>query len=362
MLSPRAQKIMQEYLALPFIGVDGVRCPYFVNTRAERRGQIRALVGKGTPVEIVEEAKIISIQYHHGIFDHDGRCCVYDNCHSRPLRLASSETSESGNPVPVIPTTQEESPKVYQRNGDPSSVRASLGMTNQADCVRKFLIDNNLGVDCSGFVTHVLRAHFLETQNIDIDKKLAKNIPAKFLRKMIMRLRPVESIGVKSGYGNNANTQKLGDEITGYDYAKITAGDVVTMLEIGRPVIPTESKGRVEESLSPQSLRDSSATPLRGSAQNDNRKTRNHILLITECDGKIIKYMHARAWSSEGQYGHGVNTGEIKITAPDKGLLAQEWIEKSPALSADLFHQSNTNETYLEAKNARTLEIRRIKI
>ncbi|OGH84746.1 MAG: hypothetical protein A2261_01380 [Candidatus Magasanikbacteria bacterium RIFOXYA2_FULL_44_8] len=314
MLSPNAQKLIADYLSLPFPGVVGVRTPYFINLRADKRGQIRSLTGKGTPQEIVEEAKIISIQYHHGLFDHDGHCCIhgtYDLCNFGTT---------------VIPTTKEESLSTQLTNRDPSSARTSVGMTTQADCIRKFLIDNKLGIDCSGFITHVLRAHFLETKKIDIAPKIASNIPAGFIRKIIMRLRPVESIGVKSGYWNDKNTIKLGDEKSGYDYAKIAAGDVVVMLETGP------------------------------------NKKRNHILLITDCDGKAIRYVQARAWSCEGQYGHGVNTGEIKITAPGKGLLAQNWIEKSPTLTDDLFNQTCGNETLDEAKNASVLEIRRVKI
>lgn len=296
MLSPQAQKMLNDYFSLPFPGAAGVRCPYFNNTRVGRRGALRALIGKGTPAEIVEEAKIVSIQYRRGIFDHDGHCCVHNNlnCHSE---------------------RSEESLSFADAQDD-----------KKIDCVRRFLIDNELGVDCSGFATHILRAHFLETAGLDIAHKFIKNIPAGFFRKIIMRLRPVESIGVKSGFANDKNTEKLGDENAGYDFSKIQAGDAVVMLQTG-----------------------------------SNRK-RNHLLIITDCDGEKIKYAHARAWSSEGQYGHGVNAGEIKIVAPGKGLLAQEWHEKSPALSDDLFHQANANETFLEAKNARTLEIRRIKI
>jgi hypothetical protein len=365
MLSPSAQNLLNNYLSLPFSGVSGVRCPYFINLRANRRGQIRSLIGKGTPAEIVEEAKIISIQYHRGIFDHDGKCCVHGehhapHCHSDTIVIPTAHSLRSVQ-------APEESPSKQPINEDPSSARASVGMTTQADCIRRFLIDNQLGIDCSGFVTHILRAHFWETKKIDIAKNFVKNISGGFLRKIIMRLRPVESIGVKSGYGNDLNTTKLGDETTGYDFAKIQTGDVVVMLGVGQAVIPTEAQGRAEESLEMQALRDSSASlrsaclPV-GMAQNDRRRARNHILLITECDGKIIKYAHARAWSSEGQYGHGVNIGEIKIIAPGKGLLSQEWTEKSPALPADLFHQANTNETFSEAKRARVLEVRRIKI
>lgn len=282
MLSPQAQTILNHYLSLPFKGIPNLRCPYYINARARKRGALRVLTGKGLPEEIVEEAQIISVQYHHGIFDHDGDCCIYHR---------DEEIDEQ---------------------------------TKQT-AITKFLIDHGLGIDCSGLATHILRAHFLETRNIDLTKKFIKNIPGSWLRKIIMRFRAVENIGVKSGYANDKNTEKLGDETSGYDYKKIQTGDVIVMLETG-----------------------------------PNNK-RNHIIIITDCDGSTIHYAHSRAWSAEGQYGHGVNIGEIKITAPGQGLLKQEWAERSPALSPDLFHQVNTNETFLEAKNARVLEIRRIK-
>jgi len=293
MLSPKAQKLINDYLSLPFSEVLGVRCPYFINAKKERRGQLRSLIGKGTPAEIVEEAKIISIQYHHGIFDHEGNCCI-----------CKEQLEEFCDPK--------------QNDGGKSLFKQKL--------INHFLVDNNLGIDCSGFAIQILRAHFLETEKIDIAKKFVKNIPAGFLRKLIMRLRPVESIGVHTGFCNDKNTEKLGSEADGYDYSKIKSGDVITMLETG----PS--------------------------------KKRNHILVITNCDGKIISYVHSRAWANEGKYGHGVNNGEIKIVKPEKGLLQQEWHETSPALSPDLFNQADTNETFLEAQNARVLEIRRIKI
>jgi hypothetical protein len=81
---------------------------------------------------------------------------------------------------------------------------------------------------------------------------------------------------------------------------------------------------------------------------------RNHILLITENNNEIIKYVHARAWVSEGKYGHGVASGEIRIVKQNAGLLEQEWREFDKT--------GEQNETYLEAKNAKILEIRRIKL
>lgn len=82
-------------------------------------------------------------------------------------------------------------------------------------------------------------------------------------------------------------------------------------------------------------------------------KNHNHILLVTEAGGNQIKYAHARAWSGEGKYGHGVAQGTITIINPEKGLMAQVWEEKNKT--------GKDNETYLEANVAETLEIRRIK-
>ncbi len=265
-LSPSAEKTIHDYLNLPFIGISGVRCPYFNNARLGQRGQLKVLIGKGTPEEIVEEAKIISIQYRKDVFDKNG---VF-NAHV-------------------------EHPAEHE----------------QAECIRQFMVDNNLGVDCSGFVTNVLQKHFWETKKIDLAKKLFVTSKKNFLRWIISRLRSVEQIGVKV-YANDKNTSAVND------LQKIQPADLVTMLKTGP------------------------------------NKNHDHILLVTEVDGNKIKYVSARAWSSEGKYGHGVSQGIITITNPEKGLLEQVWEEKNKI--------AEDNETYLEAKQAGTLEIRRIKL
>lgn len=269
MLSKTAEQVITDYLNLPFRGVSGVRTPYFNNTRLKQRGQLRVLVGKGTPEEIAEEAQIISIQYHAGLFEKDGACCLHNK--------------HTGEPV-----TEGE--------------------------MRKFLIDNSLGIECSGFVTHVLRAHYLETKGIDITKKLFIVSPKHILRYLISRLRPIENISVLT-YASDKNTSLIMNS-SGTEYSKLTPGDIVIMLETG----PTGK--------------------------------RNHILLITGIEGKTIHYAHARAWSSEGKYGHGVNQGTITIIDPAKPLLDQTWTENGVT--------GRENETYLEAAGAKVLEIRRL--
>lgn len=264
MLSSNAEKILNEYFNLPFTGVDNVRCPYFNNARLRQRAQLRALIGKGTPREIVEEAQVISLQYHIGLFDKSGNCCLHGDGHEHK----------------IVPEE-----------------------------IRKFLIDHNLGVECSGFVTQILRAHFKENNNIDIAQKFYKVGVKDVFRFFISKLRPVENISVKT-YVDDRNTKAIAS------LQDVVSGDVIILLGI-----------KIDNS-------------------------RNHILLITDVDDKKISYVHARAWSSEGKYGHGVARGIINISDRNKGLLDQEWIE--------IGKSGQDNETWREALSAETVEIRRV--
>lgn len=270
MLSPKAEKLIEMYFNLPFNGVPGVRCPYYNNSRRGQRGQLRALIGKGTPREIVEEAKIISVQYHHGLFDKDGHCCIHGG-------HADSQKAED---------------------------------------IRKFLIDHDLGVDCSGFAAQVLLEHFREKSGVDIGRRFHFWPAGNFFRWFIAKLRPVENMSVRV-FAKNENTEKIFDGREAFDCAKIQPGDIVVMLETGP------------------------------------NKKRNHIILITDSAEGALKYASARAWSSEGKYGHGVERGIIRITKPGGNLLEQTWEEAGKT--------NEQNETYLEARNASVLEIRRVK-
>ncbi len=265
-LSPAAQKLLDGYFSLPFKGMPHVRTPYFNNARHKQRGQLRVLVGKGRPEELVDEAQIISIQYHAGIFDKNGHCCLH---------------------------------------GEHSNARATT------EEVRKFLIDHNLGVECSGFVTQILRTHFKETKNFDITKQFHIVSPKHFLRWCLTKLRPIENISVRTWAKDN-NTEMV------TDWSKCQTGDVIVILESGQT------------------------------------KKHDHILLILKNDGQVIEYAHARAWASEGKYGHGVALGSIKILDINKSILDQEWIE--------LDKKGMENETWSEAKNAKVLSVRRVKL
>ncbi len=266
MLSPKAEQVIRSYFNLPFKGIPGVRAPYFNNTRQRERGQLRVLAGKGTPQEIVEEAKIISIQYHAGLFDKQGDCCLH-NSHT--------------------------------------------GKVVTEDDLRRFLIDHNLGIDCSGFVTQALLAHYRETQGINFLKKIIIAPPGKITRRLIAWFRPVENINVAT-YANDANSAPIRNT------REIKPGDLVIMLKTGP------------------------------------RREHDHILLITDAQEKTIHYVHARAWNREGKYGHGVARGSIAITKPGGALLEQTWGEFGLV--------NEQNETYLEAKSAETLALKRLRL
>lgn len=248
-LSTEAEKVIYNYLNLPFGQIAGIRCPYFNNARLAQRGQLKVLVGKGNPEEIVEEAKIIATQY-----------------------------------------------------------RQNISSASDAEQIRKFLIEHNLGVDCSGFITNVLKAQFTANGK-NLTKQIFITPKTNVLRWLISLLRPVEQINVKV-YANDTNTKIIND------LKNVEAGDLVVMLNTGP------------------------------------NKNHDHILLITETDENVIKYAHARAWSSEGRYKHGVSTGTITLNNPDKGLLDQNWEEK------DTFNHDN--ETFWEAKDATILQVRRL--
>lgn len=251
-LSLSAEKVINDYLNLPFSELSGIRCPYFNNAKLGQRGQLKALIGKGTPTEIIDEAKIVSVQYKQNIL----------------------------------------SPEIT------------------AEDIRKFLIENNLGVDCSGFITNVMQAEMM-SRGTSLIKHIFITPKTHIVRWLISKLRPVEQISVQV-LASEKNTETIND------LASIGAGDMIIILKTGP------------------------------------KKTRDHILLVTQVHNNVISYAHARAWSSEGRYGHGVSTGTISITEPDKVLLDQVWEEKGM--------KNENNETFLEAKQAAIVAVKRFKL
>ena len=236
-LTNEAQKVIHSYQNLN-IGSNTILCPYFNNRRSGIRGALAVLIGKGTPEQIEEEALLFALR--------------------EKVDLDSLSAEE----------------------------------------LKKFLLDHNLGIDCSGFVYHVL-----DRELAGIKKHLKHPWIKNPLRKLIAKLRIVENTGV-STFNNDINTieVKLSD---------VKPGDLIIMMNTG--------------------------------LKND----LHHILVVHEVSENLIKYSHSFQFTTDGKYGHGIKQGEIKIIDSKKGLLDQEW---------------NEIETHNHAKMAQKLKIGRLKI
>jgi hypothetical protein len=114
-------ELIDAYMNLP-LGGKAVPCPYHMNVRKERVG-LRVLVGKGDPKEIVQEVKIWS-----KIKDFD---------------LDKATNSQ----------------------------------------IREFMIDRSIGIDCSGFIVHIMG--YVSTKYLK--KKLPKSLGLLLLSTMRLK-------------------------------------------------------------------------------------------------------------------------------------------------------------------------------
>ncbi len=247
-LSLPAQEIVAKYLRLPMLGAP-VNAPYFNNQRVKTRGGLAVMVGKGTPEDLGLEAEIIAKSKNFS------------------LSTASSED------------------------------------------IKKFLVDNNLGVDCSALAYYVLRYEGI--MRVKKDLQSALNFPAaNWFRRFIIKLRPSQNISVSV----------LGDATNSFVINKndLQPGDLIFLWNTGT------------------------------------NRTLNHVLLVTDVSDRTIHYVHSFRWRNEGQYDHGVRTGSIMWTNPNSPLLDDVWVEKNQTGPA--------NDTYQHACEAQKVEIRRLKI
>ena len=250
-LGSNARAVVDQYLSLPIGGKPS--CPYFNNRRRQIRGGLRVLKGKGSPEEIAEE-------------------CGLQALHAR-ITIKDLST----------------------------------------DKLKEFLVDRNLGVDCSGFAYHVLDAILFETTGKRLGRTLVFRRPG-FASKIITRLRHAENAGDA--------TFRLDENSVAIKPTNIRPGDFITFIGTGKD------------------------------------KTYNHILVVVKVDRNIgsesdmlITYAHSYAWPSDGIYGHGVREGDILIKNND--LLESIWKEQGIT--------GIENYTYASALNANEISVRRLK-
>ncbi len=219
-LSQAAVDRIHAYETLTF-GKNTVVCPYFNNKRQKIRGALRALIGKGSPEEIVEEATILALRQH------------------TDLRTCDTKT------------------------------------------ITTFLVDHNLGIDCSGFVYHILDAEMKGTKEKTLKKILHFPFASSPLKKLRTKLRPIENTNVKTlAHEKNSSFVLL---------SNIQAGDFITMIgskKVGNP---------------------------------------DHILLVESVDEHVVTLAHSYKLPKDGKYNHGIRHCTVTITDPKKTLLEQDW-------------------------------------
>jgi len=178
-LPEASQKIIDSYLKMS-ISDKVIICPYFTNLQ-KARGGLRVFLGKATAQEIINEVKFVA----------------------QKEQVDLTKISEK---------------ELYQ-----------------------FMVKHNLGIDCSGFAVHVLKAFYEEKKKIHPVKcrSAAISLKAKLFnrvdilkkikvvsffknpfRYLISKMRPVENINVKI-LADNKNSFLI------KDFSKILPGDML---------------------------------------------------------------------------------------------------------------------------------------
>ncbi|MFA6315461.1 MAG: hypothetical protein WC648_03805 [Candidatus Paceibacterota bacterium] len=227
-ISKEALSVIEQYRNLP-LGNTVSSVPYYNNKKNRARAALKTFIGKGSPHNIVEEVESIMIKSH------------------------------------IVPETLD-------------------GLS-----LKKIMVDNNIGIECSGFVYHVLEAENQQKNHGPLAKKLSFPNCHGLIGKFRCSIRPVENCDVSTfSHKDNSHEIKLSD---------IVPGDFISMI------------GDQEES------------------------EHDHIMIIdqVEYEGslpKIIYYSHAAAYPEDGLLGSGVKKGTITVNDINKPITLQLWTEE----------------------------------
>lgn len=211
--------------------------PYYNNRKIGVRGGLRALIGKGSPKDIFDEVEILSLKQKVDLKTLDG------------------------------------------------------------ESLKKFMVDNDIGIDCSGFAYYILNAECLARGLGTLDKHLSFPFTKKgWFGKIRARLHPENNTDVAT-FSHDKNSHVISID-------NIEPGDIITMNKL--PDAPEEDRAR------------------------------NHILIIHQVEYQnfvptTIHYSHSVAWPTDGVYGHGIHQGVIEIIDPHSKaanpLFEQRWLE-----------------------------------
>ena len=246
-LSKNALSVIDQYMHLRF-GSAVCSVPYFNNKTVGARAALRATIGKGSPKDIQDELQPIAVKNHID---------------------ANALADES---------------------------------------LKKLLVDNNLGIECSGFAYYVLNAESEDRGKGTLDRHLHFTKARGFFGKIRAKIRPVENCDVAT-FADVSNSSAVAMN-------EVQPGDFITMMNDG------------------------------------DESEHDHILVITEVEHAHIHYAHAVAYPEDGRYGTGVKQGLIEISADCKSLADALWSENGST--------TNAERIFNRAKKSKT-EIRRLK-
>lgn len=219
--------------------------PYFNNKSKGRRAGLRVEIGKGSPQEISDEVKDMALREKNDIKNLSG---------------------------------------------------VSL---------KKFMVEHNLGIECSGFVFHVLNEEIKSRGKGNLASLLSFPFSTGFIGGIRAKLRPIENTDVKT-FAHDQNSKSI-------QMKDVRIGDIVTMI--------SETKS-------------------------------DHILVVYQIDyennvPKTLYYTHAMAWPTDGEFNHGLHKGKIEISDINKPLIKQTWIE--------LEKEGQENYTFMRAQKLVTV-------
>lgn len=254
-LTQRAMNVIDQYIHFKF-GSAVTNISYFNNKRKRARGALRIDIGKGSPKEIYDEILDITSK----------------------KRLDTNRIDDIG--------------------------------------LKTLLVDNDIGIDCSGFVYYVLNAESIERGEGPLDKHLHFVQCHGLIGKIRCVLRPVENCGVATfAHEHNSHTVNIVDT---------QPGDIITML---------------------------------GISENSSSFDHDHILVIHQIEYQnsipmTIHYSHAISYPMDGTTGGGVKQGKIDIVDANKSILEGLWTENNMT--------GNNNPLFIHAQNSST-KIMRLK-
>ena len=255
LLSEKALTTIDQYLHFK-VRSAVTSIPYFNNNRTSLRAGLRAAIGKGSPRDIYEEVEIALAKEHVAL---------------TPGSVAS------GAFVPGVIT---------------------------GESLKHFLVDKNIGIDCSGFAYYVLNSESLAQGKNSLDKHLSFPRCKGILGMIRAKMRPIENANVAT-FASDKNTRIV-------ELKNIAPGHIITML---------------------------SSDEIKNAAGRTIFDNRDHILVVHQVEYQnfiptTVHYSHSIAWPTDGEYGHGVRQGIITIFNPEKPLTMEKPERKTTHLPA----------------------------